>query len=338
MSKHMPHGAPTKYWLESAAVGMAPAYIIEVTPKMAETWLQQNTLEGKGNRRFRKSHAHTIAEEMRRGEWKLTHQGIAFGTSGRLLDGQHRLMAIVESGTTQPLLVFVDAPEDAFANHDRGAMRGMSDILAKDQKLVTLGSTMVRLCTRGAFNAQRKPIPSEVEKVLTVFMSSIEAMREVTTVDRVGRTLAAIKVAWLLHYHSASDADRKVLRTQWKAFAEYDTKRMDESTASGDKRLENFRAMRGGALEIETACIGWLMFDPARRDLERIIIRNTSAAMDELRAAARTIMPELVPVEAPPKKVALPKSVKPVLRGWEDPKIGPILRQRATKANGAAHV
>jgi hypothetical protein len=322
---------------------MPLAYIVLVTPKMAETWLQQNVIDGRANRRFRKSHAHTIAEEMRRGEWKLTHQGIAFGSSGRLLDGQHRLSAIVESGTSQRLLVFLDAPEEAYDNHDRGAMRGLADVLSKDQKLVTLGSTMVRLCTRGAFNAQRKPIPSEVEKVLSVFMPSVEAMREVTTVDRVGRTLAAIRVAWLLHYHSASEADKKVLRAQWKAFAEYDTKRMDESTVAGDKRLENFRAVRGGAMEIETACIGWLMFDPARRDMERVVIRSTSTAMDELRAAASAIMPELVPLVELPKAAAVPTPTKSKPRGWADPEIGPILRQRAAaakaaKANGAAHI
>ena len=330
--KAVPDGAPTKDWLEAAAIGMASAYVIQVTPRMAETWLKQNTLEGKGNRKFRKAHARTIAEEMRRGEWKLTHQGIAFGMSGRLLDGQHRLSAIVESGTTQSILVFIDAPEDTFDNHDRGAMRGIADILAKDAKLTSLGTTLVRLCTRGAFNMQRKPIPSEVAKVIDVFTPDIQAMKDASATERPGRTLAAIKAAWLIQHHGASEPDKKLLCQQWKAFAEYDPKRMDETTASGDKRLEHYRAQRGGSMEIESACIGWLMFDPARRDLSRVIIKNTSTAMDELRAAARVILPELVPLEAASKKLVADKSTHGntgVARGWADPAMGPVYRARA---------
>jgi hypothetical protein len=38
-----------------------------------------------------------FAEAMRRGDWRLTHQGIAFDASGALVDGQHRLAAIVEA-------------------------------------------------------------------------------------------------------------------------------------------------------------------------------------------------------------------------------------------------
>lgn len=323
-------GAPTKDWLVAAAVANAEAYVVAVTPKMAATWLQQNTLDGKSNRRFRRAHAQSIAEEMRRGEWKLTHQGIAFGTSGRLLDGQHRLTAIVESGTTQLMLVFIDVPEDTFANHDRGAMRGLADILSRDSKLISLASTLVRLTTRGAFSMQRKAIPSEVEKVLEVFAPDIAALREASTTDRVGRTLASIRAAWILHHHGASESEQKLLRQQWKAFAEFDPKRMDESTAAGDRRLENFRAVRGGALEIESACVGWIMFDPARRDLTRVVIHNTSTAMDELRTKARSIMPELTPLDTTAKKTVHGNAG--VQRGWANPDIGPAIRAKAQAA------
>ncbi len=37
---------------------------------------------------------------MREGHWDTTHQGIAIASDGTLVDGQHRLLAIVESGVT----------------------------------------------------------------------------------------------------------------------------------------------------------------------------------------------------------------------------------------------
>lgn len=50
------------------------------------------------NRPLSKTVVSGFASAMRRGEWKLTHQGIALGQDGQVVDGQHRLSAIVESG------------------------------------------------------------------------------------------------------------------------------------------------------------------------------------------------------------------------------------------------
>lgn len=326
----LPEGAPTKDWLERVAV-VTEAYVVTVTPKIAAEWLKQN----RDNRRFRKAHMRTIATEMARGEWRMTHQGVAFGTSGRLLDGQHRLQAIIESGTTQSLLVFIDAPEQGFANFDRGAQRGISDILLRDPKSISIIGTLARLCVRGAHEQTRKITPIEVQKALEIFAPDLEAMHEASAVNRTGRTLAAIRAAWLVHYHGAGEADKRLLREQWKAFAEYNPRKMDDSTASGDRRLENFKAVRGGAVEIESACIGWLMFDPSRRDLTRVLIRNSYTALDEMRDAARVIMPKLVPSEVKKLRVDADKPKSERWTPMADPKLGPELRAKAMAAIAA---
>jgi hypothetical protein len=64
-----------------------------VTPVKAGEWLQANT----PNRPLSKPIVKAFAEAMRRGEWVVTHRGIAFDTNGVLVDGQHRLAAIVEA-------------------------------------------------------------------------------------------------------------------------------------------------------------------------------------------------------------------------------------------------
>lgn len=63
-----------------------------VTPETARRWLGQNTAS---NRNISKRTVEAYAREMTAGNWKLTHQGIAFNQSGELVDGQHRLHAIV---------------------------------------------------------------------------------------------------------------------------------------------------------------------------------------------------------------------------------------------------
>jgi hypothetical protein len=102
--------------------------IKQVTPAIAEKWLLHNT----ENRRLRESSVKNLADAITRGEWKLTHQGIAFDKNGILQDGQHRLAAVIESGRTIPMMVTWDAPESNFDALDQGLKRGYSDIYGID--------------------------------------------------------------------------------------------------------------------------------------------------------------------------------------------------------------
>jgi hypothetical protein len=68
-----------------------------ITPEQALEWLEHRNLQ---NRRVNEAKVRQYAEEMRQGSWSLTHQPIAFDVRGVLIDGQHRLWAVVESDTT----------------------------------------------------------------------------------------------------------------------------------------------------------------------------------------------------------------------------------------------
>lgn len=68
--------------------------VVTITPEMAKSMLEHNM---KNNRPVLKSTVHAYARQMRNGHWNLTHQGIAFDENGELVDGQHRLHAIIEA-------------------------------------------------------------------------------------------------------------------------------------------------------------------------------------------------------------------------------------------------
>jgi hypothetical protein len=72
-----------------------------ITPATATTWLEGNT----HNRPVRDATVKRYARDMKAGRWQLTHQGIAFGPEGELLDGQHRLWAIVTAETAVRMMV-----------------------------------------------------------------------------------------------------------------------------------------------------------------------------------------------------------------------------------------
>jgi hypothetical protein len=65
----------------------------KISPDKAVEMLAANT----ANRPLARSTVQAFAEAMRRGDWLVTHQGIAFDTTGALVDGQHRLAAVIEA-------------------------------------------------------------------------------------------------------------------------------------------------------------------------------------------------------------------------------------------------
>ncbi len=72
-----------------------------VTPEIASEYLAANTR----NRPLNKPYVRELSQDLEQNRWKRTHQGVAFDWNGVLLDGQHRLHAIVASGIAAKLLV-----------------------------------------------------------------------------------------------------------------------------------------------------------------------------------------------------------------------------------------
>ncbi|HEY2041129.1 MAG TPA: hypothetical protein VGH11_00540 [Jatrophihabitans sp.] len=65
-----------------------------------------------------------FAEAMGRGEWLVTHQGIAFDVNGVLVDGQHRLAAIIAADVPIELTVFTEVAEGDQVRGRRGKLSG----------------------------------------------------------------------------------------------------------------------------------------------------------------------------------------------------------------------
>jgi hypothetical protein len=102
--------------------------VMEITPEMARAWLKTNV----GNRPARQAHVKALQKAIANGEWKLTGDPIRFSASGKLIDGQHRLQAIVNSGITVQAVVMHGLQDDIFDVIDSGKGRSRSDLLCID--------------------------------------------------------------------------------------------------------------------------------------------------------------------------------------------------------------
>jgi hypothetical protein len=99
--------------------------LIEITPTLAEQWLGQN--HGNRNQRGRKITAY--ARDILNGRWMTTGDTIKFDWNDRLIDGQHRLEAVVEARQTIVALVVRGLDPRVQDVLDVNARRSGSDVL-----------------------------------------------------------------------------------------------------------------------------------------------------------------------------------------------------------------
>ncbi len=119
-------------WCKNAAMASATApmkqhpTIEKITPEMAERLLAAN----RRNRNLRKAWVEKLADMMSNREWAFTGETIKLTEDGTLLDGQHRLAAVVASGVAIQAVVVRGLPIEAQDTVDVGRGRRLADVLA----------------------------------------------------------------------------------------------------------------------------------------------------------------------------------------------------------------
>lgn len=113
-----------------------------VTPVLAEVLLKGNKL----NRPVSEKNIIFLSNQMRAGTFKRdTGESIKVSKTGNLLDGQHRLLAIIRANIAQQMLVVSELDDDIFSVLDTGKKRNASDVLSINGYKSTVGlSGMVR--------------------------------------------------------------------------------------------------------------------------------------------------------------------------------------------------
>jgi hypothetical protein len=122
--------------LPTTARPYSNVYTVDVTPELAKLWLAV----GRFNRRVNYSAVAKYVRQINAGLWRCTHQGVAFTREGVLIDGQHRLLAVVKTGKTVRMIVFTDEPIENFAFIDCGRNRSNLDTMRLGQADGTLSS------------------------------------------------------------------------------------------------------------------------------------------------------------------------------------------------------
>lgn len=95
-----------------------------ISPFEAEEILKFNNI----NRPLRKRGIRSFSQQMTAGNWRVNGQGIIISKTGTLLDGQHRLFGVIESGKPLETVLITGVEDSVFDTIDTGKARSNSDI------------------------------------------------------------------------------------------------------------------------------------------------------------------------------------------------------------------
>jgi len=120
-----------------------------ITPEIARKLLKKNTV----NRPLRKGHVAKLATKMILGRWREDiAPSIILGKHGVIIDGQHRLAAIIESGIpTNTDIKHTNDESAKLVDIDSGLARSASDLL----QMRPCDAAVVRLAGQIIFNSSK---------------------------------------------------------------------------------------------------------------------------------------------------------------------------------------
>lgn len=114
-----------------------------ITPEMAERILTASQEQVK-NRKVMDGHVQWLAGQIKAGKWSTNGEAVILDEEGFLLDGQHRLWAVFQSGKEIETVVTRGVPRATFATIDTGAGRSTGNVLmiAGESNCATLSSVL----------------------------------------------------------------------------------------------------------------------------------------------------------------------------------------------------
>lgn len=187
--------------------------IVRVTPEIAQHWLDLNT----ANRKITQAKIDQYQADMEAGYWFENGETISFAY-GKLLDGQHRLMALILAGVTIRMIVVHGIDPEAQATMDTGRSRTPRDIISIEREghdgkweSATLGSaihTVIAYDAGLATYSAKKYTNREVRNYYLEHASAMEStIRRVAGYPRRHPLLPHARTVALHYILSRSDAD-----------------------------------------------------------------------------------------------------------------------------------
>jgi hypothetical protein len=189
---------------------------VDIDPAMAQEFLETMRV----NRPLSTANLKKIQADMVNGRWHQDGDPVRFDTAGALIDGQHRMWSIIETGLTFPFLVIEGVALEAMSTMDTGKSRSISDIIglydphAKDLASLAAATTVIHRWESGVRGPSLRNFSIANDDVLTFYQANKLALGEATHMGRrVSRSVPGATsqsfslAAWLFDRIDHEDAE-----------------------------------------------------------------------------------------------------------------------------------
>jgi hypothetical protein len=172
-----------------------------LTPEMAEMLLAKN----EKNRTIKTANLRSIKADILEGRWVLNGEPIIVADTGELNDGQHRCMAVVETGRPIKTMMMWGVDRDSRTTTDQGVARTTADYLsmaggANSHVTAAVAGYVWQYQMRGSISAQPIYRPTKAQVMDAVAQHPLIA-ESIAAVPRKGAgRVGGISVLTFAHY------------------------------------------------------------------------------------------------------------------------------------------
>lgn len=235
-----------------------------ITPETAKKMLSNND----NNRKISHHMVDLYAREMQNGEWSANGEAIKFSESGRLLDGQHRLMAVISSGIPLYTLVIRGLKDETQQTMDSGKKRSVGDALnlqgeRNSNQLAAIARIVYVTDQLGLEAAMRNQIPPTPGEIID-FVHKTPQLQDLLSAARVFQrdsggmmTISMFAALWWAFAHldtSAANSFFSSLATGAELSADSPILLLRNQLQSARLHGQN-RSMRNGRIQVAALTI-----------------------------------------------------------------------------------
>lgn len=258
------------------------ATVMDITPEIAKEMLETSP----GNRRLRGWYVDLLAAAMKRGEWRVTSQGIGFDVLGRLRDAHHRLHACIRAGVSFPSVVVFGMRTDAYEVTDTGMVRTYADRLDEDRAV----ADVLRLGCQYALGTT-KPTIDQMRPIIDAGIGdAARSLIKFCGSKRKYYATAPMKLSACITIMNGGDAD--FVLQQYRAMCSLDFDAMSKSAQALVRQVDSGKSRANDTREVLAR--GFRVFDKDRHGVGRIQISDADidAAVELVRSVLRNSVGE----------------------------------------------
>jgi hypothetical protein len=201
------------------------SYFLNVDTEIAKDMMTRNTDYSYRNRPIALNTIKRYEKALLENRWRLTGEPVIFSDDGVLLNGQHRLIACINTGVSFPTLVVFGISRDSFKFMDRGLKRNVSHVFAIEgipnaTLMAACVSWLDRIYNSNGFNRGAATRP-ENEQFLDIYDRHKDLQNSTWVSNKIskeGERLISPALMTTLHYlfakkdrEEADDFMRKVI-------------------------------------------------------------------------------------------------------------------------------